>query len=49
MGSKSSFMSQNMLDNDLTIICKTKVTLRFNKPAHIGIYQLDLSILDLGY
>ena len=49
MGSKSSFMSQKILDNDLNAICKTKVTLRFNKPAHIGICQLDLSILDLGH
>ena len=36
-------MSQKIFDNNLIAICKTKLTLRFNKPAYVGMCQLDLS------
>ena len=32
-----------MVVNDLAAICKTKVTLKFEKPEYVGISILDLS------
>ena len=32
-----------MFDNYLVTICKTKVTLKLNKLAYVGIYILELS------
>ena len=40
--SKSSYMSQKILDNDLFAIRKSKVTLTINKPGYGGMYILDL-------
>ena len=40
--SKSSYISQKILDNDLFAIRKSKVTLTINKPAYGGMYILDL-------
>ena len=34
---KPSYMSQNIFDNDLVAIRKSKVTLILNKPAYVGI------------
>ena len=36
-------MSQEIFDDDLVAICKSKVTLKFNKPAYFRIIILDLS------
>ena len=36
-------MSQKLLNSDLVVICKSKVTLTLNKPAYVGICILDLS------
>ena len=36
-------MSHKIFDNNLVKIRKTKVTLKFNKPAYIGMCILELS------
>ena len=36
-------MSHKIFDNNLVAICKIKVTLKLNKPAHIGMCILELS------
>ena len=36
-------MSQKIFDNDLVVICKSKVTLTLSKPAYVGMCILDLS------
>ena len=41
--SKPSYMSHKLLDNDLDAISKSKVTLRLNKSAYIGMCTLELS------
>ena len=41
--SKPSYMSHKIFDNNLVKIRKTKVTLKFNKPAYIGMCILELS------
>ena len=41
--SKPSYMSQKMFDNNLVVICKSKVTLTLNKPAYVGTCALHLS------
>ena len=40
---KTSYMSQNMFDNNLVAICKNKVTLTPNKPACVGMCILKMS------
>ena len=40
--SKPSYMFQKLFDNDLVMICKSKVTLTLNKPAYIDMCILDL-------
>ena len=37
-------MSQKIFENDLVTIRKSKVTLKLNKPAYVGMCILDLSI-----
>ena len=41
--SKPTYMSQKIFDKDLVAICKSKVTLTVNNPAHVGMCILDLS------
>ena len=41
--SKRSYMSQKLFDNDLVAIWKSKVSLKLNKPAYIGMCILELS------
>ena len=41
--SEPSYMSQKIFDNDVVLICKSKVTLTLNKPAYVGTCTLDLS------
>ena len=41
--SKRSYMSQKLFDNDLVAIRKSKVLLKLNKPAYIGMCILELS------
>ena len=41
--SKPSYMSHKIFDNNLVVIRKGKIALRFNKPAYTG-----MSILELG-
>ena len=41
--SEPSYMSQKIFDNDVVLICKSKVTLTLNKPAYVGMCTLDLS------
>ena len=41
--SKPSYMSHNILENDLVAVRKNKVTLALNKPAYIGMCILELS------
>ena len=36
-------MSRKLFDNNLVVIHKRKVALKFKKPAYIGIYILELS------
>ena len=36
-------MSPRIFDNDLISICQSKVILKFNEPAYVGIRILDLS------
>ena len=40
---KTSYMSQNMFDNNLVAICKNKVTLTPNKPACVGVCILKMN------
>ena len=40
---KSSYMLHKMFDNNLVAIRKSKVALKFNKPAYIGMCVLELS------
>ena len=41
--SKPSYMSHKIFDNNLVAICKSKVALKLNKPAYIGMCILELS------
>ena len=41
--SKPSFISHKIFDNNLLVICKSKLALKPNKPAYIGMCILDLS------
>ena len=41
--SKPIYISRNIFYNDLVTISKRKVTLKLSKPAHAGMYILDLS------
>ena len=41
--SKPSYMSHKIFDNKLVAICKSKVALKLNKPAYIGMCILELS------
>ena len=41
--SKPSHMSHKIFGNNLVVICKSKVALRLNKPAYIGMCILELS------
>ena len=40
---KPSYMSHKILDKSLVAIRKSKVTLKLNKPAYIGMCSLELS------
>ena len=40
--SKTSYMSHKIFDNNLVAICKSKLALKLNKPAYIGICILEL-------
>ena len=39
--SKSSYMSQKIFNNNLVVICKSKVTLTLYKPEYVGMYIVD--------
>ena len=41
--SKSSYMLHKIFDNNLVAICKSKLALKLNKPAYIGMCILELS------
>ena len=41
--SKPSYMLHKISDNNLVLICETKLVLKLNKPAYIGINILELS------
>ena len=41
--SKPSYMLQIMIDNNLVAICKSKLALKLNKPAYIGMCILEWS------
>ena len=41
--SKPSYMSHKIFDNNLVAIRKSKLALKLNKPAYIGICMLELS------
>ena len=41
--SKPSYMSHKIFDNNLVAIRKSKVSLKLNKPAYIGMCILELS------
>ena len=41
--SKLSYMSHKIFDNNLVVIPKSKVVLKLNKPAYIGMCILKLS------
>ena len=41
--SKPSYMSHKIFDNNLVAICKSKITLKLNKPAYTGMCILELS------
>ena len=41
--SKPSYMSHKIFDNNLVAIRKSKVALKLNKPAYIGMCILELS------
>ena len=38
-------MSHKIFDNILVAICKSKVALKFNKPAYTGMCILELSVV----
>ena len=40
---KPNYMSHKIFDNNLVAICKSKLTLKLNKPAYIGMCILELS------
>ena len=40
--SKPICMSQKIFDNDLVAICKSRVTLKLNKPPYVGMGLLNL-------
>ena len=40
---KPSYMSLKIFDNNLLPICKSKLALKLNKPAYIGMCILELS------
>ena len=40
--SKPSYMPHKMFDNNLVTICKSKLALKLNKPAYVGICILEL-------
>ena len=40
--SKPSYMSHKKFDNNLVAICKSKLALKLNKPAYIGMCVLEL-------
>ena len=42
MHTKQSYMSHKIFDNNLVVICKSKLALKLNKPAKIGMYILEL-------
>ena len=42
MHTKQSYMSHKIFDNNLAVICKSKLALKLNKPAKIGMYILEL-------
>ena len=42
---KPCYMSHKILDNDIVLICKNKVTSTLNKPAYIVMCILELSIV----
>ena len=41
--SKPRYMSEKVINNDLVVIQKIKVTLILNKPAYVGMCILDLN------
>ena len=41
--SKPSFMSPKVFNNNLVVILKSKLALKLNKPAYIGMCKLELS------
>ena len=41
--SKPSYMSLKIFGNNLLVICKSKLALKLNKPAYIGMCILELS------
>ena len=41
--SKSSYLPQNIVDNDLVAILKSKITLKLNKLIYVGMCVLGLS------
>ena len=41
--SKPSYMLHKIFDNNLVTICKSKLLLKLNKPAYIGMCTLELS------
>ena len=41
--SKPSYMSHKIFNNNIVAICKNELTLKFNKPAYIGVCISDLS------
>ena len=41
--SKASYMLHKIFDNNLVVICKSKVALKLKKPAYIGMCILELS------
>ena len=41
--SKPSHMSHKKVGKNIVVICKSKVTLKFNKPEYVGMCILDLS------
>ena len=43
--SKPSHMSHKIFDNNLVVIRKSKIALRFNKPAYTGMCILELGKL----
>ena len=41
--SKPSYMLHKIFDNNLVVICKSKLALKLSKPAYIGMCILELS------